>query len=177
MQVKVETERLILRELDLSDDLNIFELDADPDVHQFLGNKPIETIEQARQTVDFIRQQYQTHGIGRWAVIEKATKAFLGWAGLKLITVPINNKTGFYDLGYRFIRKYWGMGYATEAAIASLHYGFEQLALTEIYGMAHINNISSQKVLQNVGLKYIETFDFEGAPHYWYKILGKDWAK
>src|ERR1035437_6707591 len=133
MKIFTETERLILREILPSDDKGMFELDSDKEVHKFLGNKPVQNIEQSRQVIEFIGQQYLTNGIGRWAIIEKSTNNFLGWTGLKLVKEEINNHTDYYDLGYRLIKKYWGKGFATESAKASLDYGFNILQLTDIY--------------------------------------------
>ena len=170
MQIFIETDRLILREIVPSDYPGMFELDADPEVHNYLGNCPIQNTEQARQNIDFIRKQYLENGIGRWALVTKETNNFIGWAGLKLITEEINNQTNYYDLGYRLIRKYWGKGYATEAASASIAYGFNRLKLKEIFGMADTRNMDSRHVLEKAGMKYIETFDYKGIPHCWFNL-------
>jgi [ribosomal protein S5]-alanine N-acetyltransferase len=135
MQIFVETERLILREILPSDEMGMFELDSDPEVHKYLGNKPIKNIEQARQNIEFIRQQYTDNGIGRWAIIEKEKTNFIGWAGIKLIKETINNHSNYYDLGYRLIRKHWNKGFATESAKASLNYAFNVMKLKEVFGM------------------------------------------
>lgn len=174
MQVFAETERLILRELLPTDAEGIFELDSDPDVHRFLGTKPIQTIEQAKGIIEFIRQQYIDNGIGRWAVEDKNTREFMGWTGLKFVTETINNRSNFHDFGYRFIKRYWGRGYATETARPCLQYGFEVLKLNEIYGMAEMEHLASRNVLQKSGLKFIETFDFEDKPHVDYKITREE---
>ena len=73
MKIFAETERLILRELLKSDADGMFELDSDPLVHQYLGNKTISNINQSIELIDFVRQQYIDHGIGRWAIIDKST--------------------------------------------------------------------------------------------------------
>ncbi|GAA3928947.1 GNAT family N-acetyltransferase [Hymenobacter algoricola] len=169
MQIFVETERLILRELLPSDDAGMFELDADPEVHRYLGNKTVQTIGQSRELIAFVRRQYVDNGIGRWAVVEKQTGAFVGWSGLKLAPGPTNGHTRYYDLGYRFIRRYWGRGYATETARASVQYGFDTLRLPLICGIADVRNLASNQVLQKVGLGFIETFDLAGLPHHWYQ--------
>lgn len=148
MQIFIETERLILRELLPADGDGIFELDSDPNVHRYLGNKPVSTLQQSRDVITMIRQQYADLGIGRWAAIEKNTGNFIGWSGLKLITDTVNNHRDFYDIGYRFINKYWGRGYATESAQAVMDYGFNHMRLKTIYGMAHIDNAASNHVLQ-----------------------------
>ncbi len=174
MKTFAETERLFLREILPTDDMAMFELDSNPEVHTYLGNKPVKSIDESRQLIEYIRQQYISNGIGRWAVIEKQTGTFIGWSGLKYITEPVNNHIHYYDLGYRFIQKYWGKGYAFESARASVAYGFNVMHVKEIYGMAHINNNASQNVLSKVGMHYIEQFTWQGEPMYWYKISNPD---
>lgn len=153
----------------------MYELDADPMVHKYLGNNPIKSKEGAKKTIDFIRQQYVDNRIGRWAAVEKLSNRFIGWAGLKVIKETTNNHTNYYDLGYRFIRKYWGMGYATEAAAASLAYGFDTLCLQAIYAIADCENIGSNRVLTKIGLTCAETFNLNGIRHNWYQIAKADW--
>jgi ribosomal-protein-alanine N-acetyltransferase len=174
MQIFAQTPRLILREMLPTDAPGMFELDSDPDVHRYLGNNPIKTIKEAQQVIAFIRQQYASYGIGRWAVIEKATGDFTGWAGLKFTTEERNGHNNYYDVGYRFIKRYWGRGYATEAAIASVNYGFDVLKLDELFGMADVENIASNKALQKAGLKYVEDFDHAGIRHSWYRLQKED---
>lgn len=170
MKIFAETSRLILRELLPSDAEGMFELDSDPDVHRYLGNKPITDIEKSREVIAFVRQQYIDNGIGRWAMVEKETDNFIGWAGLKLVKEMTNNHIDYYDVGYRLIKKYWGFGFATEAARASLDYGFDVLKLNDLYGVTDANNLASRKVLEKVGLRFVEAFNEESVPLYWFKI-------
>ena len=169
MHFYIETERLILRDLLPTDDEGMFLLDSDPDVHKYLGRKPVQNIEQCREVIEIIRQQYETNGIGRWAVIKKETGTFIGWSGLKLMKETINGRNNFLDLGYRFIKQYWGKGYATETAIASVFYAWDVLKARELCGIAQIDNIASRKVLQSAGLRFIQNFDFNGDPYEWYE--------
>ncbi|MFC0182077.1 Protein N-acetyltransferase, RimJ/RimL family [Pseudarcicella hirudinis] len=169
MDIILETPRLLLRELQLSDDTGMFELDADPEVHEFLGKTPVLTIEESREVILFIREQYVSNGVGSWAVIEKETNSFVGWAGLKLVKNPVNSHSNFYDLGYRFIRKYWGLGYATEITKAILTYGFEVLQLQEIYAMTEHGNSGSEKVLEKSGFVFQESFELDEVEHLWFK--------
>jgi len=173
MTYYIETERLILRELLETDVDGIFELDSNPEVHKYLGKKPITTKLQAENAIKFIRQQYIERYIGRFAAIEKSSGEFIGWTGLKFNTgdkEALADKRDFYDVGYRFIPRYWGKGYATESSLATLDYGFKELKLNTIYGAAEVGNIASNKVLQKIGLKYIEQFTYEGELINWYKI-------
>lgn len=170
MHIFAETDRLILREIVPEDREGIFQLDAAAEVHQYLGNHPITDITEADAQIAYIRKQYQVNGIGRWAVIKKDTAEFLGWSGLKLNEERVNNRTNYYDIGYRLISKYWGLGYATESATVALRYGFEKLKLPVIYGIADLRNKESRNVLQKIGLLEIEEFDLEGDPHVWMEL-------
>lgn len=177
MKIFAETERLLLREILPSDEKGMFDMDADPDVHTYLGKKPLKTIEEARQTIASIRNQYIQHGIGRWAVIEKETGCFVGWCGLKFITELTCSRLHYYDIGYRFLRKYWGRGFASESAKAVLAYGFQTLSLETIYAIADANNVSSIKVLEKLGLRFVEVFEHQGVPHHWFEIPKHAFAK
>ncbi len=165
---------MILREILPTDIEGMFELDSDREVHRYLGNNPVKTMEEIEDGINFIRQQYVDNGIGRWAIIYKETNDFVGWAGLKYITEPINNHIGYYDLGYRLIKRFWGKGIATEAACVSLKYAFDELNVREVYAMADCENVASNKILRNAGLQFIETFDYGGVKHNWYKINKSD---
>ena len=176
MKVHIETDRFIIRELEEYDAEGIFELDSDPEVHEFLGKKPIKTIDEAYKVIDFIRKQYVSNGIGRWAIIDKKTEDFIGWTGLKY-EKGLRKEFNYYDLGYRLRKKYWGKGIATETAIESLKYGFQILGLKEIGAAADVNHLVSNKILKKIGLKFIETFDYEGVTHNWYKISKTEWTE
>ena len=170
MEIFAETERLILRELLPIDRNGLFAIDSDPEVHIYLGNNPVENIEKIDDNIKFIRKQYVDNGIGRWAMIEKSTKNLIGWAGLKLIRELTNNHIDYYELGYRLNKSYWGKGFATESAKASLQYGFNTLNLNKIYAIADSKNIGSRNVIEKVGLKYIATFTYSDADHDWFEI-------
>lgn len=174
MKIHVETDRLLLRDIEYSDIESIFALDSDPEVHRYLGNQPIKTLAQAEASIDYIRQQYEDNGIGRWAVIDKVTNEFMGWSGLKYETV-LREEFNYYDLGYRLRREYWGRGVATESALASLRYGFTQMQLDEICAAADIENLASNHILQKVGLQWTERFTFEGTACHFYRLPKTLW--
>lgn len=177
MKIFAETERLILREILPTDVDGMYELDSDPKVHEYLGKDPITDKAQAPETINFIRQQYIDKGIGRWAIIEKTSKNFIGWTGLKLVTEVTNGHVNYYDLGYRLVSEHWGKGYAKESAIASLNYGFEILKLNEIFAIAHLENEPSIRILRKIGLLHLETFSHHNTLHNWYRIGKKEWEQ
>lgn len=74
------------------------------------------------------------------------------------------------DLGFRFFKKHWGKGYASEARLACVKYGFEQLQLTSIVGRANSENKASIKVLQKCNLKFGKTFLYNHKPAVLYTI-------
>jgi len=172
MLFNIETDRLILRNIQPTDVDGMFELDSDPEVHKYLGNKPFKNKSQSEKIINDIIKQYKEFGIGRWAMIHKQTHEFMGWSGLKLNTVTLNGHTHFYDIGYRIIKRYWGKGYATESSIAALDYGFNVLDLETIYGITEKGNEASHRVLLKIGLDYIEDFyDKKSKLHLrWYNI-------
>ncbi|SEW25159.1 GNAT family N-acetyltransferase [Chitinophaga arvensicola] len=175
MKIFTSTPQLILRELIPADAAGMFELDSDEAVHLYLGNNPVKTIAESSAVIEMIRQQYKDNGIGRWAVIEKETNHFVGWAGLKLIKEPVNGHVNYYDVGYRFIKRYWGKGYATECAIASLAYGFNELKADQLFAMTDAGNAASRRVLEKVGFMQNGTFYEDGILHNWFEISKDKW--
>jgi len=171
MKFHIETERLILRDLLPSDEKSMFHMDSNPEVHKYLGNKPVTTIEHVQNYIRNIGRQYINNGIGRWAVVEKSSGDTIGWGGLKFVDdKEYNNHINFYDVGYRLSPEYWRKGYATEIAIAAVDYGFNTLDINTIYGTAHVDNTGSRKALMNAGLKFVEYFPHEDMPMAWYRI-------
>ena len=149
MNIQIQTPRLLLRAIEETDADALFRLDSNLRVHQFLGNQPVKTIDEVRAIIRTIHQQYLENGIGRLAVIDKETNEFLGWSGLKWET-SIRPEAPYYDLGYRFVPEAWGKGIATEAAEASLEFGFRDLGIRTIGAAAHSDNLVSNRILKKL---------------------------
>lgn len=173
MSIYIETNRLILREFIDDDVEGLFELDSNPIVHKYLGNKPVKDKTESFKYIQDCKLKYPKHGMCRLAVIEKESNAFIGWSGLRFIDdYTFNGYTNFYDVGYRLIPNFWGKGYATESGIAAVKYGFETLKLNTIYGITELKNEASHKALLKIGLDYIEDFKYkkDNQTLRWYKI-------
>lgn len=151
-----ETERLWLRKLDVKDAESFFALNNDPDVMQYTGDVAFENVESAKQFLENY-DHYKQYGFGRWAVILKTDSSFLGWCGLKY-TPSLNE----YDIGFRFFKRYWNQGYATEAANKCIELGFEQYKMETIIGRVMEANMASIKVLKKIGLEYEGKYNFDG---------------
>jgi RimJ/RimL family protein N-acetyltransferase len=137
----------MLREFTHSDAEHLYLLNSDPDVIRHTGDPPFNSLQEAE---NFLRnyKEYQMNGFGRWAVILKKENRFIGWCGLK------RNEENMVDLGFRFFKKDWGNGYATEAAKASLEIGFNQMNIDRIIGRAATENIASIKVLEKLNMNF-----------------------
>lgn len=162
MNFRIETERLILRDIRDCDLDGMFELDSNSAVHRYLGNKPIKTKDEAQKIIDSVKQQYKERGIGRWAMINKETDEFMGWSGIRLNTeFNMNGFTKYYDVGYRIIERFWGKGYATESGKVAVNYAFNTMKLPAVYATTEIGNEASHKALLKIGLEYVEDFVYE----------------
>lgn len=169
MKTILETPRLLLRTVDEQDTQGFFELDSDPEVVRYVGSPPVKSPEQSLEIIHAIQKQYQDYGMGRWSVLSKDTGEFLGWCGLKRMAgIRVNGYTDHVDIGYRFLKKHWGAGYATESAKATLEYGFSVLNLKGIYAMSDLGNLASQHVLSKIGLQRGNEFEWEGQVCVWF---------
>ena len=159
MKVILETERLFLREYVEDDAEAFFRLNSDPDVLRFVPDKRLLNIEQARQIlIDHPIADYRKHGFGRGACILKSTGEQIGFAGLKYL-----EELDEVDVAFRLMRTHWGLGLATEAALAAVRFGFTDLDLKRIIGLVMPENIASVRVLEKTGLRYVETATFWGS--------------
>ena len=108
--------------------------------------------ERVQRLVQEQLEHWQEYGYGWWA-LERLQRPgmFIGWAGLQYL--PETDET---EVGYLLGSAYWGRGLATEAARASVRYGFEELSLRQIVGIVHPDNVASQRVLEKAGLSCVE---------------------
>jgi len=148
MPIIIETERLILKQFCEADAKYLLELNSDPDVTRYVGEGAFNSLD---EIYAFIKNygQYEKYKMGRLNMFDKQTGEFIGWCGLKFL-----EDIDQVDLGYRLLKRHWGKGYATEASIACLDYGFNTLNLQKIIGTAMKENTASINVLEKLGLKY-----------------------
>ena len=151
MKIQLETDRIQLREIELSDVPEVLRLHNHPEVQKYLGEEYPKDEMFIRDIVNTIwKEEYRTIGHGRWAVIEKETGSFMGWAGLKYI-----EEEDFCDLGYRLFPEFWGKGYATEFSFALRDCAFDRFKMEELWGMAWFLNEASKRVLEKIGMEFV----------------------
>jgi ribosomal-protein-alanine N-acetyltransferase len=166
MEVVIETKRTLMRKFTMDDAALLFALNGDLEVTRYTLDA-VQNMEEAKQILETsILPQYALYNHGRWAVLVKPNLEFIGWCGLKRREEEI-------DLGYRFIQKSWGKGYATETAYASIRYGFNSLQMKEIVGRALPDNLASLRVLEKCGMIYKGEEMVDGLLHKTYDIKNR----
>ncbi len=147
-----ETERLVVRKYEFEQDAeNFFLLNGDEEVMRYI--RPAKNREECDKFLkEIILKADENPGIGRWAAIDKKSKIFVG----SFAIIPIEN-TELIQLGYAFLRKFWGMGYASELTRGGIDYYFSTTPENEIYAVTEVANTASQKVLLKNGFKMHST--------------------
>jgi len=159
MDLIIETERLIMREMRHQDAEELFAMDSNPNVHRYLWQKPNTSIQEIHDYIDMVRNQYISNKIGRFSTIIKETNELIGWTGIKFVNDHVENgNTNFYDYGYRLNEKFWNKGFATEASKAWLDYGFNQINIQTMNAYTHAENGASNHILKKVGFRFIEDY-------------------
>ena len=154
----IETERLIIRPFTMEDIEASYLMNLDPEVSRYTGDGGVVSrAEMERRIVEDVMGDYAKHGYGRLAVEWKAEGKFIGFTGLKYLE-DLNE----VDLGFRFMKAYWGMGIATETGRACLDLGFESLGLKRIIAMVLPENGGSIRVLEKLGFGFEKEMMEEG---------------
>jgi RimJ/RimL family protein N-acetyltransferase len=159
-EIICQTSRLILRKILPSDFDGLFEVLGDAEVMRFSVRGP-ESHEGVHKFLEATAKRYERDGVAQWAVIEKETGKFIGECG---ISVQMIDGKKEYEIGYRFSRRFWGKGYATEAAIACRDYGIQSLGLTRLISIIESENNRSIRVAEKVGMELEKESNFHGIP-------------
>jgi RimJ/RimL family protein N-acetyltransferase len=179
----IETERLLLRPWREADREPWAAMNADPSVMEFFPS--VLSREQSDALLDRLNSHIARHGFGFWALEDRANGEFLGFTGL-VHTVFAAPFTPCVEVGWRLARHCWGKGYATEAARASLDYGFRRLGLSSIVSFAVFANMRSRRVMERIGMTHDPGGDFNHPnipadhplqPHVLYRITAAEHAQ
>ncbi|MCY7040274.1 GNAT family N-acetyltransferase [Streptococcus sanguinis] len=158
----LETDRLILRDLQESDLPALIAMNQDPEVMQYFP-KPYSQAESLR-LYQGIQDEVKAYGYSLWAVEEKTSQEFIGLVGLHHSDLRIFAGKEAVEIGWRLRKEFWNRGYATEAAQACLDFAFQQAGLLEVYSFTSLLNLPSQKVMQKLGMEFVKEFDNEKVP-------------
>lgn len=154
----LETERLRLRHFGPADAAFILELLNEPSWIAHIGPRDVHDLATAEAWIEAkLGASYARLGFGFWAVERREDGALLGMCGLiKRDSLPE------VDLGYAFVPRAWGAGYAREAAAACLRHGAEVLGMQTILAITGPDNLASQRVLTDIGMQWVETLVLDG---------------
>jgi RimJ/RimL family protein N-acetyltransferase len=145
----IQTQRLRLRELDLDDADFILELLNEPGFIRHIGDKGVRTLADAAEYIlRGPRDSYDEYGFGLYAVS-------LG-DGTRIGICGLVRRDGLMDpdVGFAFLSRYWGQGYAVEAAAAVLDHAREVLELNRVVAITAVDNLKSIAVLERLGLEF-----------------------
>ena len=156
MDFDVRTDRLLLRRWRGADREPFARLNADAEVMRYFPAPLTRTESDALAgRADAL---FDTHGYGLWALEQRDTGEFLGFTGLAPMPDGIPGAGGV-EVGWRLASSAWGQGFATEAATASLRFGFDTLALAEVNSITAVVNIRSRRVMERLGMRPTGEFD------------------
>lgn len=176
----IETERLYLRQWQASDFAPFAEMNADPKVMEYFPK--LLTTSMSNTIAKKCQSLIDDNGWGFWAVSLKETDTFIGMVGLNhaYADMPFSPAV---EIAWRLHNDYWGLGYATEAARASLNFAFDTLGLDEVVAFTAVINKRSQLVMERLGMTNTQEDFFHPmlesnhrlAEHVLYKITRQQW--
>jgi [ribosomal protein S5]-alanine N-acetyltransferase len=159
MNSLITTERLLIRPLTVADVGPMHAVFSDPLVMRYIPEGACD-LAGSRRRLEASIHHHEAHGFSKWAVLERKTGAVIGDCGLKFLEGEPD-----IELGFHIARRYWGRGYATEAARACLHWGLEELGRERILAIVDPANAASARVLEKIGMRR------QG----WSSHFGRDW--
>ncbi len=161
----LQTPRLILRKLEITDAEDIFAYASDPQVAAYTAWTVHQSIRETYEYLNnFVFNLYRSGKGMDWGIVEKQSGTVIGTCGLYVTT---HHRRG--SLGYSLARDYWGQGLMTEAARSAIAFGFHVMQLQRIQGICNVENIRSARVLEKSGMQ------FEGVLHNYIFEKGQSW--
>jgi RimJ/RimL family protein N-acetyltransferase len=167
MAVILETKRLLLRHLALSDLDDLFALYSDPDVVRYIPDAP-RTLDETREDLEwFMNGHPKFPELGLWGTIHKETAQFIGRCGLLPWKIDGRDEV---EVAFALSKAYWGQGLATEVAQALVRYGFEHLRLSRLICVIERENQASIRVASKIGMTFEKEAKDEYGPFLVYAI-------
>ena len=181
----IETERLYLRQWQASDFAIFAEMNADPEVMKYFPKLLSATMSDV--IANKCQQLIKDNGWGFWAVSLKdyseQSNAFIGFVGLNQTHADLHFAP-CVEIAWRLRKEFWGQGYATEAARASLNFAFTELVLDEVVAFTAVINQRSQLIMERIGMTDMQDNFYHPAlnanhplaEHVLYKITRQQWS-
>ncbi len=146
---EIETERLLMRMYtpeDVDEQLRII---SDPEFRRYFPPSFQPTRDKVLVGIGRILEHWNLRGHGQWALELKEERRMFGYCGLRFLP-----DTHEIELLYGAEKSHWGRGLISEAARASLRYGFEEMEFEHVMAVTDHQNKGSRRVMEKAGLKY-----------------------
>ena len=159
-----ETERLSFREFGPANSTSLLDVFGDAEVMRY--GDGVQSLAWVESWILRQQKSYQARGYGNWAVVDKVGDLpgyCIGYCGLSYVQGLGGHPE--VALGYRLARRYWGRGYASEAAHATIDYGFNVLGLKRIVATIDPDNAASVRVAVKAGMVYERDVMLAGYTH------------
>lgn len=147
----LESERLIIKDVEVKEAPFYFELFNDPDWIKYINDKGLKSVEEtASYLEDILEKNSKLNGLGFYSVLEKGTNSFIG-----MTSVLQREKLDYIDVGYALLPKARGKGYATEATKLTMNFVQEKFKQDKVLAFTLPENDKSKRLLEKLGFKYI----------------------
>lgn len=164
-QPTIITPRLLLRAFTHQDVVPLHRLLSGEGVLRYFPKAEPPSLDRVEKMISRLLTHWEERGYGLWAVESRSTEELMGRCGLQ--HVP---ETDEIEVDFILGRDFWGEGFATEAGQASVRYGFEDLGLESLVGIVHPENNASQRVLEKLGMEFVDERRYFGMECYRYTI-------
>lgn len=145
----LETERLILRQLNSHDAEDLFEYFSQDQVMEYYDLETFKTLEDSQNIIKYFNNEFEKGKGFRWALELKSEKKVIGTCGYHN-WFPEHFRA---EIGYELNPKFWRNSYMKEAILPILIYGFESMRLHRIDAFTDPANIASEKLLHSLKFK------------------------
>ncbi len=157
----IETDRLILRLWRKDDLLPFYLMNSDKDVMEYLPK--CLSYDETECFYNRISDEHNAFGYGLYAVELKSTGSFIGYTGFHNFDFEAEFSPGI-EIGWRFVRKHWNQGYATEAARGCIDYACRHKLFDSIYSFTAVSNYRSERVMRKIGMEHQGFFRHPSLP-------------
>ena len=168
---KFRTERLVARSWQIEDLPLAMELWGDPAVTALIDSRGKLTNAQVGEKLRAEIERERSGGVQYWALFDHRNGEFVGCGGLRPWVYTPGEAN--FEVGFHLVRRCWGKGFGTEAALGALEYAWEKLQLSKVYAGHHPDNHASEKILKKLGFEFIENVFYEptGLMHPSYVVI------
>jgi [ribosomal protein S5]-alanine N-acetyltransferase len=153
----LQTNTLILRPLEKTDAEVLHRIYQSEGVLRYFPVTTPPPLEKVQRFIAGQQAHWEKYGYGNWGILPEGGSEIIGWVGLQYL--PELKET---EVGFLLDRPFWGKGYATQSALASLNFGFQSIHLDHIIALVHAENLASRWVIEKCGMVYVQTLSLWG---------------